>query len=67
MKLNYGDKFSFPNKLKFDDSNICTKLLIMEEKIINCPYNTLISSESYFWMFKYFALLKYGRKLQTFY
>ena len=63
MKLNYGDKFSFPNKLKFDDSNICTKLLIMEQKIIN----TLISSESYFWMFKYFALLKYGRKLQTFY
>ena len=29
-KLNYGDTFSFPNKLKFDDSNICTKLLFKE-------------------------------------
>ena len=28
MKLNCGDIFSFSNNLKFDDSNICTKLLI---------------------------------------
>ena len=30
MKLNDDDIFSFPNKIKFDDSNICTKLLILE-------------------------------------
>ena len=30
IKLNYGDAFSFPNKLKFDDSNICTKVLFRE-------------------------------------
>ena len=35
IKSNSGDIFSFPNKLKFDDSNICTKLLIREQKIIN--------------------------------
>ena len=65
IKSNYGDMFSFPNKLKFDDSNICTKLLIREQSIIhNCPSNTLISLKSYVWMFKYFALLKYGRKRQ---
>ena len=67
MKLNYGGIFPLPSKLKFDDNNICTMLLIMEQKIINdCPSGTLISLKSNFWMLKYFALLKYGWKLQTF-
>ena len=35
IKSNYGDIFSFANKLKFDDSNICAKLLIREHKFIN--------------------------------
>ena len=35
MKLNYAAIFSFLNKLKFDNSNICTNLLIMKQKIIN--------------------------------
>ena len=36
VKLNYdGDIFSLLNKLKFNKSNIFTKLLIMEQKIIN--------------------------------
>ena len=40
----YGDIFSFLNKLKFDDSNIFTKLLIREQKIINnCRPDLLIS------------------------
>ena len=44
MKLNDDDIFSFPNKIKFDDSNICTKLLILEPKTINnCPSDTSIS------------------------
>ena len=30
----YDDTFSFPNKLKFNDSNICTKLLVMKQQII---------------------------------
>ena len=48
IKSNYGDIFSFPNKLKFDDSNICIKLLIREQKTIdNCPSNALISLKSY--------------------
>ena len=48
IKSNYGDIFSFPNKLEFDDGNICTKLLIREKKIIhNCPPDTLISLKSY--------------------
>ena len=48
IKSSYGDKFSFPNKIKFDDSNICTKFLIREQKIINnCPSDTLISLKSY--------------------
>ena len=65
IKSSYGNIFSFPNKLKFDDSNICTKRLIREQKIIhNCPSNTLIYLKSYVWMFKYFELLKYGWKLQ---
>ena len=34
-KLNYGDIFSFLNKLTFDDSNICTKVLNTKQKIIN--------------------------------
>ena len=34
IKSDYGAIFSFPNKLKLDDSNICTKLLIREQKII---------------------------------
>ena len=67
IKSNYDDIFSFLNKLKFDDSNIYTKLLVSEQKIINiCPFNTLISLKSYVWMLRYFALLKYGRKLQIF-
>ena len=38
IKSNYANKFSFPNKVKFDDSNIFTKLLIREQKIVNnCP------------------------------
>ena len=47
MKLNYGFIFSFPNKPRFDDSsNICTKPLIMDQKIINnCPSYMLISFE----------------------
>ena len=69
IKSNYGEIFSFPNKLKFDDSNICTKLLIREQIIINnCPSDTLISLlKSYVRMLKYLALLKYGWKLQIFY
>ena len=44
IKSNYGNIFSFPNKLKFDDSKICTKLLIKEQKIVNnCPSDTFIS------------------------
>ena len=36
VKLNYDcDIFSLLNKLKFNKSNIFTKLLIMEQKIIN--------------------------------
>ena len=59
MKFSYGDVFSFLNKLKFDDRNTCTKLLIMEQKIINnCPSDTLISYNLYFWMLKFFVLLK---------
>ena len=39
-KSNYDNISSFLNKLKFDDSDICTKLLIREWKIINnCPSN----------------------------
>ena len=64
IKLNYGDIFSFPNKLKFDYSNICTKPLIMEHKIK--PSDTLISLQSNIWMLKYFGLLKHFGKLQTF-
>ena len=49
MKLNYGGIFPLPSKLKFDDNNICTMLLIMEQKIINdCPSGTLISLKSNF-------------------
>ena len=64
---NYGDIFSFPNKLKFDDNNICLKLLIREQKIINnnCPSNSLICLKSYIWMLKHFALLRYNRELQV--
>ena len=48
IKLKYGDIFYFPNKLKFDDSNICTKLLIRKQKNIhNCPPDTLISLKLY--------------------
>ena len=48
IKSNYGDIFFFPNKLKFDDSNIGTNLLIWEQKIIhNCPCDTIISLKSY--------------------
>ena len=40
IKSNYGNIFSILNKLKFDDSDICTKLLIREWKFINnCPSN----------------------------
>ena len=46
INSNYGDIFSLPNKLKFDDSNNCAKLLIREQKVINnCPFDTLISFE----------------------
>ena len=48
IKSNYGDIFSLPSKLKFDDSKICAKLLIREEKIINnCVSERLISLKSY--------------------
>ena len=30
MKSNYGDIFSFPTKLKFDDSSISTKLFVRQ-------------------------------------
>ena len=67
VKLNYGYIFFFPNKRKFDDSNFCTKFLIMKEKTINnCPSDTLISLKSNFWMLKWFELLQYGQKLQAF-
>ena len=40
-------------------AQISTKVLIVEQKIINnCPSNTLISLKSYFWMVKYFTLLR---------
>ena len=35
IKSSYGDPFPFPNKRKFDDGNIYTKLFIREQKIIN--------------------------------
>ena len=69
INSNYIDILSFPKKLKFDDTNIFTKFLIREQKIIhNCPSDTLtlIYLKSYAWMVKYFAFLKYGRKLQIF-
>ena len=48
IKPYYGVIFSFPNKFKFDDSNICAKLLIREQKIIsNCPCYKLVSLRSY--------------------
>ena len=49
IKSNYGDIiFSFPNKLKLDDSNMCTQFLIREQRIINdCQPNTLIPLKSY--------------------
>ena len=48
IKSNYNDLFSFPNKLNSDNSNICTKLLIREQKISNnCPSDTLISLKLY--------------------
>ena len=47
IKSNYGDIFFFPNELKFDNSNICSKLLILrQEIIINCPYDKLNSLKS---------------------
>ena len=67
IKSNYDDIFSFTKKLKFGDSNICTKFMIRKQKIINnCPSDTSISLRSYVSMLKYFALLKYGRNLQIF-
>ena len=48
-KSNYGDIFSFLNKLKFYNGKICTKLLIQEQKIINiCQSDTLVFLKSYF-------------------
>ena len=48
IKLNYGEIFFFLNKLKFDDSNICKRLLVREQKIINsCPSDKLISLKLY--------------------
>ena len=48
IKSNYGDIFSFPNKLKFDESNICTNVLIRDQKIINNNLpGKLISLKSY--------------------
>ena len=48
-KSNYGDIFSLPNKLKFADSNICTKLLRWEQEITNnCP-SDLLQSKSMNW------------------
>ena len=53
IKLNYGDIFSFPSKLEFDDSDICMTFLIMEQKIIdNCPSDNVIFFEVKFWMLK---------------
>ena len=34
VKSNYGDIFSFLNKLLFDDDSICKGFLIREQKII---------------------------------
>ena len=43
MKSNYGEIFSFANKLNFDDSSILAKLLIMEQEVIdNCPSDNLL-------------------------
>ena len=48
INSNYGNIFPSPNKVKFGDNNICTKLLIREQKVINkCPSDTLISFKSY--------------------
>ena len=48
INSDYGDIFSFLNKLKFDDSKICTKLMITEQKIINYFLSgTLFSLKSY--------------------
>ena len=49
IKSNYGDIFSFPNKLKFDDSNICTNLLIREQKIeLSIPHVSFFETISLF-------------------
>ena len=48
IKSYYSVTFSFPNKFKFDDSKICAKLLIREQKIINnCPSDMLMPLRSY--------------------
>ena len=36
VKLNYGHISSFPNKFKFDDSNVSKKLLIIDQQTIDC-------------------------------
>ena len=45
INSNYSNIFPFPNQVKFDDSNICTKLLIREQKIINCRFSYVESWE----------------------
>ena len=50
-------KLSFPNNLRFNDSNICPKFMISEQKITNnCPSNTLIFLKSYVWMLIFFCV-----------
>ena len=57
MKLNYRDIFCFWSTFKVYDSNICTKLFIKEQKIINnCLSDTSNCLKSNFWKLKYYVV-----------
>ena len=55
IKSNYGDMFYFPNKLKFDDSNICKELLIREQKRSHVWCYNILRFWSTTWSYKYFS------------
>ena len=63
IKSNYRDIFSFPSKLT--NWMVVTLAQDFWLKSRN-PSDTLTYLKSYVWMLKYFALLKYGHKLQIF-
>ena len=55
IKSNYGDIFYFRNKLKFDDSNICKKLLIREHKRSHVWCCNILRFWSTTWSYKYLS------------